>query len=103
MRYELGNLMGENPDVSALELLGYRIMAMRKEIDVLLNERDKLIDRNVAAGLELKELYRALEDATEALMAIEQVYTDGSDAYEDKNAMGAIARNFLHYRNNKQP
>jgi len=70
MKTELGNLMAENPDTSALELLCFRLNAMRKDMD----------------------------DATEALMAIEQIYTDGSDAYEDKNAMGAIARNFLHYR-----
>ena len=73
MKYELGNLMDEIPDTSALELLGFRLMNMRKDMD----------------------------DATEALMAIEQLYVDGSDAYEDKNAMGKIAQDFLHYRKNK--
>jgi hypothetical protein len=41
MKYELGNLMGENPDTSALELLGYRLMAMQKELLVLQDERDE--------------------------------------------------------------
>ena len=41
MKYELGNLMGENPDTSALELLGYRLMAMQKELLVLQDQRDE--------------------------------------------------------------
>ncbi len=48
MRYELGNLMAEAPDTSALELLGYRLMAMQKELA-------QLRDENVALTLELKE------------------------------------------------
>ena len=42
MKYELGNLMAENPDTSALVLLGYRIDRMRKEMDALLTENDEL-------------------------------------------------------------
>lgn len=42
MKYELGNLMAEIPDTSALELLGYRLNKMRKEMDDLLNENDEL-------------------------------------------------------------
>lgn len=41
-KYELGNLMVEIPDTSALELLGYRIDKMRKEIDTLLDENEDL-------------------------------------------------------------
>ena len=74
MRTELGNLMATEPDVSALTLLGYRIEQMRKEMDEVKNVRD---------------------GALEALRRIEEVFTDGSDAYEDRNVMGVTARDYL--------
>ena len=56
MKYELGILMAENPDTEALTLLGFRLNAMQKE-------REELINRGIAAGMELKKLYRDLDDA----------------------------------------
>jgi len=64
MKYELGNLMAEEPKNEALVLLGFRLNKMRQEMDALLNERDDLYGRFKAAGLELKQLYRQVEDLT---------------------------------------
>ena len=69
MKYELGNLMAENPDTGALEALSWRLTAISEDLDA----------------------------ALEALKDIEAIYLEGVDDREDKNAMRTIAKNFLFY------
>lgn len=48
-----------------------------------------------------KRLERERDAAVSVLSAIEEIYTDGCDTYEDWKAMGKLARSFFSRRTHK--
>ena len=106
--YELGNLMDENPDTSALMLLNWRIRALVDENIAFKRELDNrdtmdIHSCNKDCQKPVCKLRHERDNAIEALEDIEAIYLEGSDDRGDKNAMGTIAKNFLFYRDAKSP
>ena len=73
-------------------LLAVEILKIKRERDEAMEKYDTLAVENM---LEVNKLYNQREAAIDALMAIEDIFIDGDDTYEDWKSMGQIARTFL--------
>jgi hypothetical protein len=80
------------PDDVKLDILFGFTRKLEHALDELQEKYDTLAVENM---LEVNEICKQRDAAIDALMAIEDIFIDGDDTYEDWKSMGQIARTFL--------
>jgi hypothetical protein len=69
-----------------------QFLSVEKKLNEIQEKYDTLAVENM---LEVNEICKQRDAAIDALMAIEDIFIDGDDTYEDWKSMGQIARTFL--------
>jgi hypothetical protein len=74
----------------------WRAIEFARKLGDKLNEvQEKYDTLAVENMLEVNEICKQRDAAIDALMAIEDIFIDGDDTYEDWKSMGQIAKTFL--------
>jgi hypothetical protein len=74
----------------------WRAIEFARKLGDKLNELQKKYDTLATENmLEVNKLCNQRDAAIDALMAIEDIFIDGDDTYEDWKSMGQIARTFF--------